>query len=56
MILNVCKSMGQDDILLRVLKEMTDVVAELLSIVFVNHGCPVKSPVTGKRETSLPFL
>ena len=21
-----------------------------------NHGCPVKSPVTGKRETLLPFL
>ena len=53
---NVCKSVGQDDILPRVLKQMADVVAEPLSILFENHGCPVKSPLTEKRETLLPFL
>ncbi len=31
---NVCKSVGQDDILPRVLKQMADVVAEPLSIIF----------------------
>ena len=50
------KSMGPDDIHPTGLKEMADVVAEPLSIIFENHGCLVKSPVTGKRETLLPFL
>ena len=54
--LDVYKSMGLDDIHPRVLKEMADVVAEPLSIIFENHGWLVKSPVTGKRETLLPFL
>ena len=48
--------MGSDDIHPRVLKEMADVVAEPLFIIFENHGWLVKSPVTGKRETLLPFL
>ena len=32
--LNLYKSMGPDDIHLRILKEMVDVVAELLSVIF----------------------
>ena len=54
--LNVYKSMGPDDIHPRVLKEMADVVAEPLSSYLKNHSCTVKSLVTGKRETLLPFL
>ena len=54
--LNLCKSMGPDDIHPRILKEMADVVAELTSIIFEKSWLSVKSPVTGKRETLLPFL
>ena len=54
--LNLYKSMGLDDIHPGVLKEMADVVAELTSIIFEKSWLSVKSPVTGKRETLLPFL
>ena len=47
--------MGLDDIHCRVLKETADVVAELPPYL-KNKDCLVKSPVTGKRETLLPFF
>ena len=47
--------MGLDDIHCRVLKETADVVAELPPYL-KNKDCLVKSLVTGKRETLLPFL
>ena len=56
MTLNMYRSMGPDDIHPRALKEMADVVAELTSIIFEKSWLSVKSPVTGKRETLLPFL
>ena len=54
--LNMYKSMGPDDIHPRVLREMADVVAEPLSIIFENSWLSGEVPVTGKRETFLPFL
>ena len=54
--LNVCKSMGLDDIQPRVLKEMADVVAEPLSIIFEKSWLFGEVPVTGKRESLIPFL
>ena len=49
-------NVGPDDMLARFLKELAGVIAKLLSIVFESHGCWVKSTMTAKRETSLPFL
>ena len=48
--LNMHKSVGLDDTHPRVQKEMADVVAEPLSIIFEKPWL-VKSPVTGKKET-----
>ena len=56
MTLNMYKFMGPDDIHPRVLKEMADVVAKPLSIIFVNHGCLVKSLVTGKKGNITPIF
>ena len=56
MTLNVYKSMGLDDIHPRVLKEMADVVAELLSIIFEKSWLSGEVPGDWKRETFLPFL
>ena len=54
--LNIYKSMGPDDIHPRVLKEMADVVAESLSIIFEKSWLFGEVPVTGKRESLIPFL
>jgi len=53
--LNVYKSMGQDDIHPRVLKELVDVVAEPLFIVFEKLWLLGKVLEDWKKETSLPF-
>ena len=54
--LNMYKSMGPDYIHPRVLKEMADVVADLLSIIFEKSWLSSEGPMTEKRETLLPFL
>ncbi len=56
MTLNVYKSMGPDDIHPRVLGEMADVLAELLSIIFENSWLSGEVPGDWKRETFLPLL
>lgn len=53
---NTYKSMGQEDMYPRILKDLADVVASCSSSYLKSRGCQVKTPVTGKRETSLLFL
>ncbi|PKU34574.1 rna-directed dna polymerase from mobile element jockey-like [Limosa lapponica baueri] len=47
--LNIPKSMGPDVVLLRVLKELTDVVAKLLSTIFEKLWLSSEVPSGGKR-------
>ena len=53
--LTVYKPMGPDDIHPRVLKEMADLVAEPLSIIFEKSWLSGEVPSDWKRETLLPF-
>ena len=52
---NMYMSMGPDDIHPRILKEMADVVAEPLPIVFEKSWLYGEVPSDRKRETLLPF-
>ena len=54
--LNVCKSMGLDDIHPRVLKEMADVVAELLSTIFEKSWLPGEVPGDWKKGNIPPIF
>jgi len=52
--LNVCKSMGLDDIHVRILKQMCDVVAELLSIIFEKSCLSGEVPGDWKKGNITP--
>ena len=54
--LNIYYSMGLDDMHPWILREMADMVAELLSIIFEKSRLSGEVPGDWKRETLLPFL
>ena len=54
--LNVHKSMGAEDIHHRVLKEMADMVAELLSIIFEKYWKSSEVPSNWKKGNITPIF